>query len=132
MGQFIGLLSTERGSWTEVASLMNKPEFNEIFILTNMPGKSNFQAPKNKKFTVFIFDFSKPANELTNDFKKALKGELKFGDIALNIVSGYGKEHMALICALLSLGVGLRFVTINNNNELLELSPHLDFETGKY
>ena len=132
MGQFIGLLSTEKGSWTEVAKLINKSEFNEIFLLTNSLGKSSFQNIPNKKLEVFVFDFNKPIDELTKDFRKALKGELKFGEIAVNIDSGNGKEHMALICALLSLGAGIRFITLNQNQNMLELSPHLNFETGKY
>ena len=133
MGQFIGLLSTEKGSWTEVAKLINKSEFDEIFILTNSLGKSSFQnLPKKKKLEVFVFDFNKPIDVLTKDFAKALKGELNFGEIAINIASGNGKEHMAIICALMNLGAGIRFVTLDKNQNTLELSPHLNFETGKY
>jgi hypothetical protein len=130
MSQFIGLLSTEKGSWAEVATIIRKPRFNEIFLLTNMLGKEHFSELPNKNLEVFVFDFNKSIDELTKDFRKALKGQLHFGDIAINISSGHGKEHMALICALLSLGVGLRFITIKNN-EIFELSPYLNFNTGK-
>ena len=34
-------------------------------------------------------------------------------EIALNIVSGEGREHMAVVSALLSLGLGIRLVALS-------------------
>lgn len=130
MSQFVALLSTGKGSWAEVAGLLNKDEFDEVFLLTNSFGKDKFTNLPNKKVEVFVFDFDKEVELLVKDFVSALKGEIKFGDVAINISSGDGKQHMALISALLNLGVGLRFVTLQNG-VVKELTPHMDFETGK-
>jgi len=40
----------------------------------------------------------------------ALKKKIS-GDVAVNLISGSGKEHMALLGALTKCGVGIRFVT---------------------
>jgi hypothetical protein len=130
MVQFVTILSTGKGTWQEVASLINKPEFDEIYILTNGFGKDKFTNLPDKKLEVFAFDFEKEIDLLAKDFHSALKGYIKFGDIAVNISSGSGKEHMALFSALMKLGVGIRFVTIKNNN-VFEVSPHVDIHSGK-
>jgi len=130
MAQFVALLSTGKGSWAEVAGLMNKSEFSEIFLLTNTFGKDKFTNLPDKKVEVFVFDFDKETDLLAKDFASALKNEIKFGDVAVNMSSGDGKQHMALISALLGLGVGLRFVTLQGG-AVRELTPHLNFDTGK-
>jgi hypothetical protein len=125
------MLSTGKGTWGEVASLINKPEFDAVYVLTNQFGKDTFQSMPQKKIEVFSFDLKKDPNILAKDFQQALKGQLKFGDIAVNMCSGCGKEHMAMISALLKLGVGIRFVSTNQKGELVELSPHVDIDSGR-
>ena len=39
---------------------------------------------------------------------KNLKGKIKDPEIDINFISGTGREHMALMSALLKLGVGIR------------------------
>jgi hypothetical protein len=130
MVSLVAILSTGKGTWQEVAQLINKSEFDEVFILTNGFGKDKFTNLPDKKIEVFAFNFEKEIIALTNDFYSALKGYIKFGDIALNISSGSGKEHMALFSAMMKLGAGIRLVSIKDNN-IIEISPHLDPETGK-
>ncbi len=50
--------------------------------------------------------------EMRNDIKRKLKGKILGTEVALSIASGTGKEHMALISALLSLPVGIRFTAL--------------------
>jgi len=45
----------------------------------------------------------KPLKELTSDIEAALKDKVS-EEIAVNVVSGSGKEHMALFAALQKLG----------------------------
>lgn len=120
MTQLVTLLSTGKGTWAEVASLINKPEFDEVFILTNLFGKDKFTNLPDKKIEVLVFDFGKSTSGLAEDMHNVLKKYIKFGDIAVNMNSGTGKEHMALFSAMIKLGVGIRLVAINNN-EIIEL-----------
>lgn len=120
MTQLVVILSTGKGSWAEVAALINKAEFEEVYILTNAFGKGKFTNLPDKKVEIFEFNFNKSVGELAKDFCSALKEYIKFGDVALNMSSGAGKEHMALFSAMIKLGVGIRLVTVVNN-EIVEL-----------
>ena len=44
-----------------------------------------------------------------------LQNKIKGTEIALSIASGTGKEHMALISALLSIPVGIRFTALTKD-----------------
>ena len=48
-------------------------------------------------------------SEMIKDMQAQLKDKVRI-ETAVNIISGEGKEHMALLSALLRLGVGIRFV----------------------
>ena len=47
--------------------------------------------------------------------KKSLDGKIYDLDVALNMVSGTGKEHMAILSALLKLGLGIRLMAVTKN-----------------
>ena len=55
-------------------------------------------------------DTHKDLADLKEDISSELGKKMKGTDVAVNMVSGSGKEHMALLSALLGLGMGLRFV----------------------
>lgn len=42
-------------------------------------------------------------------------------DIAVNIVSGSGKTHSAMISSIIRLGYGIRFVDIDSEGKIIEL-----------
>jgi hypothetical protein len=50
--------------------------------------------------------------ELRDYFLKKLKGKFNGTEVGLTIASGNGKEHMALISALINLPVGIRFAAL--------------------
>lgn len=113
----VALLSTGKGSWGQVAGLMKKGEWEKIIILGadfakdfNMPGTT---------FDFIEFDPNRPLVKLKEDLVKKLKPKLddiQFGaEVALSIASGNGKEHMALISALLSIPIGVRFTALTKD-----------------
>ena len=53
--------------------------------------------------------------ELRDEIIKKLKGKINGTEVALSIASGIGKEHMALISALLNMPVGVRFVALTQD-----------------
>ena len=59
-----------------------------------------------------VTDFDKGIELIIEDIVKQLKGKLKGFEVALNLASGAGKEHMAIISALIRLGVGFRLVVL--------------------
>ena len=50
--------------------------------------------------------------DLKKEIIEKLKNKIEGSEVALSIASGTGKEHMALISALLALPVGIKFVVL--------------------
>jgi hypothetical protein len=57
-------------------------------------------------------DLNKKLKDLKDEFLKKLRGKFNGTEVALSIASGNGKEHMALISALINLPVGIRFAAL--------------------
>ncbi len=113
MAELIVCLSGEeqiKKGWAHIVRLIKEENWNKILIITNDFGKNNFKSEKDVEF--IVVDFQKPVLELIEDIKKGLKGRITDFEVALNIVSGSGKEHMAILSALLKLGVGIRLIAI--------------------
>lgn len=108
MTQLVALLSTGKGSWAHVAKLMRQSEFDETILLTNTFGKEKFQPETNT--TIIEIDFNQPVHTLQDIFIRELRPRIKGVEVALNMMSGTGVEHMALLSALLKLGLAIRLV----------------------
>ena len=113
MTDLVACLSSGEKSWAHVSRLVKEQDWKKIFLITNDAGKQNFKSEKNVEFVVV--DFQKPVSELIEDIRKTLSGKLTDLEVALNIVSGSGKEHMAILSALLKLGVGLRLMAVTKD-----------------
>ena len=112
MTSLIACLSTGKGTWGHVSRIMEDEKWDKVFLITNEFGKENFQQTKNTE--LIIIDSNKGLRELQKDIIEQLKDKVE-GEIALNIVSGTGKEHMALLSALLKLGLGIRLIALTKD-----------------
>mgnify|MGYP001610871429 FL=1 len=65
-----------------------------------------------KPFEFIRIDLDKKIKDLREEFLEKLKGKVKGMEVALSIASGDGKEHMALVSALINLPVGVRFAAL--------------------
>ena len=113
MTDLVACLSAGEKSWKHVARLVKEEDWKKIFLITDDFGKKNFKSDKNVEF--IVVDSKKPVFELIEDIRKGLKGRITDLEIALNIVSGTGKEHMAILSALLKLGVGVRLMAVTKD-----------------
>ena len=113
MTELIALLSTGKGTWAQVAGVIKHQEWDNIILIGNEFAKK-FTVEGNKKCE-FIEIKSSRLTEIKEELEKKLKGKIKGTEVALSIASGDGKEHMALISALLSLPVGVRFTALTKN-----------------
>lgn len=107
--ELIALLSTGKGTWAQVSGLIKYGEWDNIIILGNDFSK---KFTSEKKFEFIRIDLDKKLVELRNEFKEKLARKIKGTEVALSIASGEGKEHMALISALINLPVGIRFAAL--------------------
>jgi len=108
----VACLSTGKGTWGHVSKLIEDEKFDKVYLITNDFGKENFQKRDNTE--LIAFNFSQGLRELRDEIYNGLKDKIK-EEIAVNIVSGAGKEHMALLSAILKLGVGMRFLAVTKD-----------------
>lgn len=113
MTDLVACLSSGEKSWMHVSRLIREQDWSKVFLITNDLGRKNFKAEKNVE--VVVVDFQKPVFELIEDIRKGLKGKITDLEVALNLVSGNGKEHMAILSALLKLGVGVRLMAVTRD-----------------
>jgi len=107
--EFVALLSSGKGTWAQVSGLIKYGEWDKIIILGGDFAK-DFKVEKNFEF--IKVDLDKKLIELKDEFLQKLKGKIDGTEVALSIASGDGKEHMALISALINLPVGIRFAAL--------------------
>jgi hypothetical protein len=111
--ELVALLSAGKGTWGQVAGLIKRQQWDNVILIT----------PSFFKSKVVEFDFSRDAEIISVDFdagikeaiaelKQKLQGKIRGCEVALSIASGEGKEHMALISALLQLPVGIKFAAL--------------------
>lgn len=110
--EFIALLSSGQGTWAQVSGLMKYGEWDKIIILGDDFAK-DFKS--EKKFEFIKIDLSRKLKDLKEEFMQKLKGKIDGTEVALSIASGDGKEHMALISALINLPVGIRFAALTKD-----------------
>ena len=113
MTDLIASLTTGKGTWTEVLKIIDSQEWENIFLIANEFAIKNFRC--KKKVNYIVINESKPSYAIAEDITKQLEGKINGFEVALNLTSGTGKEHMAIMAALLKLGLAVRFVTINDN-----------------
>ena len=107
--ELVALLSRGEGTWAQVSGLMKFGEWDNV-ILVGDEFSSQFKS--DKKFEFIKVDLSSRIKDLRDELSKKLKGKINGTEVALSIASGDGKEHMALISALLNFPVGIRFAAL--------------------
>ena len=106
MTTLIACLSTGKGTWGHVNRLIEDGKYNNIILITNDYGKENFNKKDNTE--LISLNLSQGLTLLRDDIMNNIKDRIKDTEVDVNFVSGTGKEHMALMAALLKLGVGIR------------------------
>ena len=107
--ELVCLLSKGEGTWAQVSGLMKFGDWDKIILIGDDFAK-DFK--HEKKFEFVKVDLSKKIKELKEEFSAKLKGKIEGMEVALSIASGDGKEHMALVSALINLPVGVRFAAL--------------------
>jgi hypothetical protein len=114
--ELVAILSSGKGTWGQVSGLMKKGEWEKIFILG--PAYAKDFLVEGVSFDFVEYDADKPLVALKEDFLKKLRERLNldgFSEVAVSLSSGSGKEHMALLSALLSVPVGIRFTALTKD-----------------
>lgn len=113
MPTLIACLSTGKGTWTEVSTIIKAQPWTKVFLITTSFGQEKFSWADNTR--PILIDPFWETKKIVEQIKKQLQGQISDFEVALNLVSGSGKEHMALLEAVLELGLNFRLVTVKNN-----------------
>jgi hypothetical protein len=109
MKTFLGILSTGKGTWGQVAHIIDNTEYDTVYLISNEWAQDKFTCSKQVKW--IIIDPRKGFSEIVDDIEKQMPKELN--DIELNIHSGSGKEHSAILSILLKNKIKFKIITIN-------------------
>ncbi len=113
MPTLIACLSSGKGTWTEVSKIIGAQSWSKVFLIVDNFGKEKYTPRENTELIVVDFFTEMPL--LVEQITKSLQGKITDFEVALNFISGSGKEHMALLEAVLELGLNFRLITLVNN-----------------
>jgi hypothetical protein len=110
--ELVAFLGDDRETWGQVTGLINHGDWEKI-ILVKSKSSEEYVSPKDADLV--LVDTTKPLLDLKEDMVKKLRSKFAGFDAHVSIASGTGKEHMALISALLSVPVGIRLVVFTKD-----------------
>ena len=113
MSELIACLSTGKGTWGHVGRIVQEEQWTKILLITNEYGKENFT--KNDKTEFIVINANQGLKELREEIFTKLKEKVTGTEVGVNFISGSGKEHMALMSAILKLGVGIRLFALTKD-----------------
>ncbi|MEM4396721.1 MAG: hypothetical protein QXR30_03620 [Candidatus Woesearchaeota archaeon] len=113
MATLIILATTGKGAWNRIYKLLNVFDWEKVLVITNKFGYEKLEFKESKVEKIEI-NFNAPYDYVINEIKEKVKN-YNLIEVALNISSGEGKEHVALIVALIKLGISLQFVDLEDN-----------------
>jgi hypothetical protein len=106
--ELVAYVGTDKENWGQITALINRFECEKVILVAS---KEADDFPINDKCEVIKIDSSKQLfamkDELLEKLRKRISGDF---EVAVSLASGNGKEHMALISALLSVPVGIKLV----------------------
>ncbi len=106
--KLISYLNSDPAAHGQISALINRMECDEVIIVKDKKTENPFANQKCKSIEV---DSTKDLLSFKQEIQEKTKPFLKEDfEVALSLASGNGKEHMALISALLSIPVGIKLV----------------------
>lgn len=105
--ELVAFIGSDKENWGQITALLKRAKWNRVLLVKN---NSAPDFPEENAETIIV-NSEQPMMDLKQELLEKLKSKLG-GDfeVALSLASGTGKEHMALIAALLSIPVGVRLV----------------------
>ena len=107
MTDLIVCLTEEKG-YKHVKRLVNEADWSRVFLITREGVSDSFKF--SKPVIKIIIDPKQPVKNVVDEIKSKLT--FIFGEVGLNLISGTGKEHMAIISAIMKSGAGFRLVAM--------------------
>lgn len=118
MVDLIACLGSGKGSWQEVFGIINKGKWDKVYLITDKFWQERVKT-KKENMKLVVVDSNNGVKEIIKQIKEQLEGKINGLEIGLNLISGTGKEHMAIIQAVMELGLNFRLVGLRNQEILV-------------
>jgi hypothetical protein len=106
MSVLIAFIPEERAAVIHLQRVIEGEDWDRIILI----GEGEFKSAK--AFIRVFSDRTLYLTELKKSYEEQMRDKVKVFEVGVNLMGGSGKEHMALIAAVLSLGLGIRFVAL--------------------
>ena len=113
MPTLIACLSSGKGTWSEVLRIIQGEPWQHVFLVTDSFGQEKFPL-KREHLSFVLVNIFQETPLLVTAIKQQLQGKIADFEVGLNLASGSGKEHMAVLQAVMELGLNFRLVTLKN------------------
>ena len=110
--ELVAFIGEDKENWGQVTALIKNGKWSKKILIKNSK-VTNF--PDIDGAEIISVDSTKPISEIEQFLVKNLSSKLSEFEAHLSIASGKGKEHIALISALLSIPLGIRLVAYTKN-----------------
>lgn len=112
MTDLVACVSNEKGTLKHLQNVIEREEWSQIILITTQ----DFDTKTFSKKTELIkIDLNKTLTEIIEELTKLFKYKIKDTEVGLNMICGTGKEHMAILSALLKSGLGIRLVALTKD-----------------
>ncbi len=99
----------DRNNWPYISKLIEAEKWEKIVVVATSGAKEGLSF--KKPVDIILLDEKKMLADMIEELSRRM--HKKFGlEVGLNMVSGTGKHHMAVLAALLKLGVGIRLAVL--------------------
>ncbi|MEM0230827.1 MAG: hypothetical protein QXW00_02675 [Candidatus Woesearchaeota archaeon] len=122
MTSLVAVLGSGRGSWAALGEIIRKEPWDKVFLVTNEFGRQNYEKRiKSDKETEFlVLNFEGSIREMSEKIVSFLDGKIPDLEVGVCLISGEGREHTALISAVLKLGLSMRIVALSEDGSVIE------------
>ena len=107
MDTLIAFYDDNRAKQNHVKGVISKGGYKRVILLKPKDTIIQNNLPDHEEI---LFNKLIPTNEITELFEKSLN--VQDFEVHINIICGEGKEHTALLSALIKKGIGIRFVVL--------------------
>lgn len=109
MTDLVVVASSGGGTIPHVNRVISGEGWEQIFVIGTREG---FNQVKGENLVYVEINPSDQLGVIKERITEKLRGKITGLEVGLNIISGSGKEHMAVVAALLGLGVGFRLIAL--------------------
>jgi hypothetical protein len=112
MTSLVACLTSGQGTWTDVLRLVAAHDWDQVFLVATPFARQQLQIRKEIEF--IMIDEQMGVSQMSDAIRQRLHGKISGFEVAVNLSSGTGREHMALISAILKNGLALRLVELDD------------------